>query len=101
MKDLRCMNIDELKLDPVSLQPNDAIENILGLWWRHQMETFSVLLAISAGNSPVPGEFPTQRSVTRSFDGVGFKLHLHDIFKGNLVSVWFELFGMDDTVWKI
>ena len=28
-------------------------------WWRHQMETFSALLAICAGNSPVPGEFPT------------------------------------------
>ena len=25
-------------------------------WWRHQMETFSALLAICAGNSPVPGE---------------------------------------------
>ena len=36
--------------------------------WRHQMETFSALLAICAGNSPVPGEFPTQRPVTRSFD---------------------------------
>ena len=37
-------------------------------WWRHQMETFSALLAICAGNSPVPGEFPIQRPVTRSFD---------------------------------
>ena len=37
-------------------------------WWRHQMETFSALLAICAGNSPVPGEFPVQRPVTRSFD---------------------------------
>ena len=37
-------------------------------WWRHQMETFSALLAIFAGNSPVPGEFHTQRPVTRSFD---------------------------------
>ena len=37
-------------------------------WWRHQMETFSALLAIRVGNSPVPGEFPTQRPVTRSFD---------------------------------
>ena len=27
-------------------------------WWRHQMETFSALLAICAGNSPIPGEFP-------------------------------------------
>ena len=37
-------------------------------WWRHQMETFSALLAICAGNSPVTGEFPSQRPVTRSFD---------------------------------
>ena len=37
-------------------------------WWRHQMETFSALLAICAGKSPVPGEFPTQRPVTRSFN---------------------------------
>ena len=36
--------------------------------WRHQMETFSALLAICAGNSPVPAEFPTQGPVTRSFD---------------------------------
>ena len=35
-------------------------------WWRHQMETFSALLAICAWNSPVPGDFPTQRPVTRS-----------------------------------
>ena len=32
------------------------------------MKTFSPLLAICAGNSPVPGEFPAQRPVTRSFD---------------------------------
>ena len=32
------------------------------------METFSALLAICAGNSLVPGEFPAQRPVTRSFD---------------------------------
>ena len=37
-------------------------------WWRHQMETFSALLAICARNSPVPGELPTQRPLTRSFD---------------------------------
>ena len=37
-------------------------------WWRHQMETFSALLAICVENSPVPGEFPAQRPVTRSFD---------------------------------
>ena len=32
------------------------------------METFSALLAICVGNSPVPGEFPAQWAVTRSFD---------------------------------
>ena len=45
-------------------------------WWRHQMETFSALLAICAGNSPVPGEFPAQRPVTRSFD-IFFDLRLN------------------------
>ena len=35
---------------------------------RHQMKTFSALLALCAGNSPVTGEFPSQRPVTRSFD---------------------------------
>ena len=38
------------------------------IWWRHQMETFSALLPICAGNSPVTGEFPTQRPVTRNLD---------------------------------
>ena len=37
-------------------------------WWRHQVETFSALLDICAGNSPASGEFPAQRPVTRSFD---------------------------------
>ena len=45
-------------------------------WWRHQMETFSALLAMCAGNSPVTGEFPTKRAVTRSFD-VFFNLRLN------------------------
>ena len=40
------------------------------------MEPFSALLAICAGNSPVPGEFPAQRPVTRSFD-VFFDLRLN------------------------
>ena len=43
-------------------------------WWRHQMETFSALLARCAGNLLVSGEFPSQRPVTRSFD-VFFDLH--------------------------
>ena len=39
------------------------------------MEIFSELLAICAGNSPVPGEFSAQRPVTRSLD-VFFDLRL-------------------------
>ena len=45
--------------------------------WRHQMATFSALVALSAGNSPVTGEFPSQRPVTRSFD-VFFDLRLNE-----------------------
>ena len=44
--------------------------------WSHQMETFSSLLAICAGNSLVTGEFRAQRPMTRSFD-VFFDLHLN------------------------
>ena len=36
-------------------------------WWRHQMETISVLLALCAGNSPVSGESPSQTPVTVVF----------------------------------
>ena len=38
-------------------------------WWRHQMETFSALLALCAGNSPVPVNSPHKGQWrTRSFD---------------------------------
>ena len=46
----------------------------ISAWWRNQMETVSALMVICAGNSPVPGEYPTQRLVTRS-SGVVFDLH--------------------------
>ena len=46
------------------------------------METFSALLAICAGNSPVHGEFPAQRPVTRSF-GVFFDLRLNNGWVNN------------------
>ena len=45
-------------------------------WWRHQIETFSALLALCAGQSLVTGEFTEQRPVTRSFD-VFFDLRLN------------------------
>ena len=37
-------------------------------WWRHQMKTFSVLLALCEGNSPVTGGFLSQRSATSNID---------------------------------
>ena len=46
------------------------------------METFSALLAICVGNSPVTGEFPAQRPVTRSFD-VFFDLRLNEGWVNN------------------
>ena len=45
-------------------------------WWRHQMEIFSALLAFCVCHSPMTGEFPSQRPVTRSFD-VFFDLRLN------------------------
>ena len=53
------------------------------------METFSALLAICAGNSPVPGEFPEQRPVTQSFD-VYFDLHLNKRLSKQSRGWWFE-----------
>ena len=64
-------------------------KNLLSTWWRHQMETFSALLAICAGNSPVPGEFPAQRPVTRSFD-VFFDLRLNKRLSKQPWGWWFE-----------
>ena len=58
-------------------------------WWWHQMETFSALLAICAGNSPVPGEFTAQRPVTRSFD-VFFDLRLNKRLSKQSRDWWFE-----------
>ena len=45
------------------------------------METFSALLA-GIHRSPVPGEFPAQRSVTRSFE-VFFDLRLNKRSENN------------------
>ena len=58
-------------------------------WGRHQMDTFSALLAICAGNSPVTGEFPAQRPVTRGFD-VFFDLHLNKRLSKQSWGWWLE-----------
>ena len=58
-------------------------------WWRHQMETFSALLAICLSNSSVTGGFPPQRPVTRSFV-VFFDLRLNKRLHKQSWGWWFE-----------
>ena len=58
-------------------------------WWRNQMETYYALLAFCAGNSPVTGEFPSQRPVTRSFDSF-FDLRLNKHLTKRSRGWWFE-----------
>ena len=38
--------------------PNHLPTSTVSLWWRHQIETFSALLALCAGNSPVTVNSP-------------------------------------------
>ena len=61
-------------------------------WWRHRMETFSALLARCAGNSPITGEFPSERPVMRSFD-VLFSLRLNKRLSKQSRRRWFETHG--------
>ena len=65
-------------------------------WWRHEMETCSASLAfyagnspVTEGNSPVTGEFPSHRPVTRSFD-VFFDLRLNKRLSKQSRRRWFE-----------
>ena len=67
----------------------NGLQNIHTTWWRHQMKTFSVLLALCTGNSPVTGEFPSQRPVTQSFD-VFFDLRLNKQLSNQSWGWWFE-----------
>ena len=53
------------------------------------MEKLSALLALCGGNSPVTGEFPAQRPVTRNFD-VFFDLRPDKQLSKHLRGWWFE-----------
>ena len=70
---------------PVSLLYSVKVRS----WWRHQIETFSPLLAICAGKSPATGDFPTQMPVTRSFD-VFFDLRLYKRLSKQPWGGWIE-----------
>ena len=58
-------------------------------WWRHQMKTFSVLLALCAENSPVNGELPSQTPMTRSFYAL-LDLRLNKRLSKQWRSRWFD-----------
>ena len=53
------------------------------------METFSALLALCAGNSPMTGDFRARRPVTLSF-GVFFDLRLYKLWSKEWWGWWFE-----------
>ena len=86
-----------MKLCKTSVLKRCCHENLIGglrarkirIWWRHQMETFSALLTLCAGNSPVTGEFPSQRPVTRWFD-VLFDLRMNKRLSKQSWGWWFE-----------
>ena len=85
-----CINLPACFFEPnilISLTHDDIIK----------IETFSALLAICVGNSPVPGEFPTQRPVTRSFD-VFFDLRLNKRLSTQLWGWWFET--LTRSLWR-
>ena len=61
------------------------------------METFSALLAIWSGNSPVADEFPAQRQVTWSFD-VFFDLRLSKRLSKQSWGWWFDT--LSRQIWR-
>ena len=66
-------------------------------WWRHQMETFSALLTLFAGNSPVTSEFPAQRPVTGGFE-VFFDLCPNKQLSKHSRGWWFETLA--SSLWR-
>ena len=60
-------------------------------------EKFSALLAIYTGNSPVTGEFPEQRPVTRVFD-IFFDLRLNKRLIKQSWGWWFET--LSRALWR-
>ena len=80
---------ENASLQSVNSMRRQAKQKQIPAWWSHQMETFSASLALCAGNSPVTGEFPTQRPVTRNFD-VFFDMHLNKRLSKQWRRRWFE-----------
>ena len=66
---IRWCRVSDSRVDCVNKENTALLQGQTTMWWwRHQMETFSALLAICVGNSPVTCEFLAQRSFDVSFD---------------------------------
>ena len=89
----QCIGSSLVKATPVRVPSHYIFRhlwlNVSCSLWRHQMETFSALLAICEGNSSVTGEFPKERPVTRSFD-VFLDLRLNKRLSKQSWGWWFE-----------
>ena len=77
------------KLNIFAKAINSKVNKYLISWWSHQMEIFSVLLVLCVGFPLVTGEFPSQRSVTRSSDGF-FDKRLNNWLSDQSRRQWFE-----------
>ena len=86
---------DEICGDPIFkwvevkwIELNIHVRHQDNTWWRHQMETFFALLALCEGNSPVIGEFPSQRASNAGFGvfcDVSLNIRLHkQLWAGDL-----------------
>ena len=62
---------------------------VLKAWLRNQMETFSALLALWAGITPVTDDIPARRPITPNFD-VFFDLHLNKRLSKQWWGWWFK-----------
>ena len=65
------------------------VEHFIEHFTRYAFYAFYALLALCAGNSPVTGEFPAQRPLTRSFN-VFFDLRLNKRLSKHLWGLWVE-----------
>ena len=92
------VSVDVMNFYHVSVKLMTYRSKIITTWWRGnafiihddvvKMEIFSASLAISAGNSPVPGEFPP-KALTRNVD-VFFDLRLNKRLSKQSWDWWFE-----------
>ena len=89
MSEIKVSQADLYQKKEALKSPRPPSTNYRGTWWGHQMEAFSALLAVCAGNSPVTGEFPTQRPVTQSF-GVSLICALNKRLSEQTWGWWFE-----------